>query len=107
MAFEKYVLPANNDPKMSIHLFVAILSEYLQGTKTSAESRAAIEEHLGVTLSTDEVQDIVSVLTYVDAGTGDFNKRNRLDELYRVLILAEHDTWYNTQELVKARLNWA
>lgn len=107
MAFEKYILPQDDDPKMSLHLFVAILSEYLQGKKDGATAKEAIEDHLGTPLTAKETQDILDTLTYVDNGADAFEKRNRLDEVYRVMILAEGNTWYNTQSLLRTRLNWS
>ena len=106
MAFEKFIIPTDNDPKMGLHLFVAILSEFLQGNKTGAESKTAIEDHLGVNLSVDETSDITAVISYINGGADTFEKRNRLDELYRVLILAESETYFTTKELLKNRLGW-
>ena len=107
MSFERYIIKQSGVPKMGIHLFVAILSEYLQGNKTATEARTAIETALGVTLSTDEAQDIVDVISYINSGNNALNKRNNLDELYRVLILAESNTWYNTEALIRTRLGWS
>lgn len=106
MSFEKYILPIDDGPKMPIHAFVAILSEYMLGSKTGAEARTAIESLLGVTLSANETSDITSVIAYIDGGNNATVKRNRMDELYRVLVLAEHGVWYNTQELLKVKMNW-
>ena len=105
MAFEKFILPEEGVPKMPLHLFVAILAEFLQGNKTSAEAKTAIEDKVGV-LSVDEAQDITDSIAYINGGVDAPAKRARLDELYRVLILAEHETWYGTQELLRIRLGW-
>lgn len=110
MAFEKWIIPedsAYEQNNMSIHLFVAILSEYLQGQKTANEARTAIEDHIGETLTANEAQDITDTITYINGGADTFAKRNRLDEVYRVMILGAGDTWYNTQALMRARLNWS
>ena len=63
MAFERYIIPeAGATPKMAIHLFVAILSEYLGGEKNAAETQAAIEAHLGISLDSDDQQDITELM---------------------------------------------
>lgn len=107
MAFEKYILQQDDDPKMALHLFIAVISEYLNGKKTALEAKTAIESHLGVTLSTNEALDLSNAVAYVDAGVGAAAKSRRLDELYRVLVLAEHDTWYDSLTLLRDRLNWS
>ena len=58
MAFEKYILPAEGEPNMSVHLLRAFVGEYIEGQKTKLEVLAAIEEHLGVTLTADEESDL-------------------------------------------------
>ena len=107
MSFEVYILPGVDEPRMSYHLFVAILSEYLQGNKDAAEVREAIEVHLSKSLSDDEAQDIVDTLTYINGGATASIKRNRLDEVYRTFVAAGEGVWYNTQPLLRARLNWS
>lgn len=92
---------------MAIHLFVAILSEYLQGNKTGGEAKSAIEAHLGQSLDANDAQDITDTLSYIQAGTDTFDKRNRLDEIYRVAILCEHGVWYATAVDMRNRLAWS
>jgi len=107
MAFEKYIIPEEDGPKMALHLFIAVLSEYLNNQDvTKAMGKAAFEAHLGVTLSINEALDITNSINYIDA-SGAMAKALRLDELYRVLVLAEHDTWYNSLTLLRDRLNWS
>lgn len=114
MAFEKYFLPGADEPKMAIHLFVAILSENIavdgvppESRKSEAECIAALEARLGVTLTAEESQDITDTIALVNAGSGASGKKTILDEIYRVATLAEHGTWYNTVELMRTRLNWS
>jgi hypothetical protein len=107
MAFEvRFVEIPEGGKRMAVHLFVAIFQEYLVGNKTALESREAVEAYLGEALTADEITDITDSLTYINGGTTATLKRQRLDEIYRVLVLAEHDTWYGTQALLKARLSW-
>jgi hypothetical protein len=110
MAFEKYVLP-NEDvygeyPKLNIHMFRAILQEYLDGEQTGTACRTALESQLGVTLSTDEVTDITNILSYITGGSDLANKMNRMDEVYRVFVLAEAQvSWYDTRAEIRTRLS--
>jgi hypothetical protein len=106
MAFEKYILPDEGQPKLPLHLFIAVISEVRNGNKTQAEAKTAFEQYLGVTLSADETTDFNSIFTYIDGGSGPFEKSNRSDEIYRVASLAEHGIWYGTQELLRTKLNW-
>ena len=106
MAFEKYILPGTDDPKMPVHGFCGLLAEYLDGKKTAPETKTEIERVLDVTLSADESQDITNTISYINAGADAFQKRARMDEVYRVCILAECEMYYGTQELLRARLNW-
>jgi len=107
MAFEKYILPESGVAKMPVHAFVGILSENLQGEKTGAECKTAIEDYLGVTLTTDETTDITDTLSYIQAGSDLANKSRRMDEVYRACILAETGIWYTTQALLRSRLSWS
>lgn len=109
MAFERFIVPDENqgDPKMAIHLFVAILAEYLAGEKNASQCQTAIETWLGVSLDTNEVQDISDTITYIDGGADLVNKKARLDEVYRVCIIAEHGGWYGTQASLRTRLSWS
>lgn len=106
MAFEVFVLPGDDEPKMAIHLFIAILSEYLTANITAAQARTAIEDHLGVTLLTNQIQDITDTIAYVDGGSNITQKTLRMMEVYRVLVLAEHGSIYPTQADVRTRLSW-
>lgn len=108
MAFEKYIIPEDDEQKnMALHLFIAILSEYLNGKKSASEAKTAIESYLETTLSTNETSDIVASIAYIDAGSDNADKLGRLDELYHALVCAAHDTWYNSLTLLRARLNWS
>lgn len=111
MAFEKYIFPSATlgEPRMSLHLFRAILGEYIAGKITKTQARAAIEQHLGLVLTTNEVNDLVSVMTAIDGETGFLNKMVKAEDLYRVLVIAEFSsevTLYNTKAKLKARLSW-
>jgi len=107
MAFEKYIIPENEDPKMPCHLFMALLSEFVGGKKIQDDILAVIASYLGVTLSTEEAQDIKLVISNIEAETGTLNKRSYSEDLYRVIILAEHGVWYETQAKLRARLGWS
>ena len=108
MAFERYIIPeAGATPKMAIHLFVAILSEYLGGEKNAAETQAAIEAHLGISLDSDDQQDITDTLAYINGGADAPAKRARMDEVYRVCVISEHGGWYGTQSTLRTRLSWS
>jgi len=107
MAFERFIVPTETDPKMAVHLFIAILSEYLTGTKTAPECKTAMESYLGVSLSANESQDITDTINYITGGVKLVDKKARLDEVYRACILAEHGVWYSTQETLRTRLTWS
>ena len=107
MAFEKYVLPDFDEPKMAAHLFRALIGEYIVAQKTKNEVLLAVEEHLGLTLTTDEKSDLQDLMTAVDGGSSPEEKRSIADEAYRVFIIAESGlTMYGTKSLLKARLSW-
>ena len=113
MSFSKYIIGVGDGPRISLHLLVAVLAENLQENKTDAEAKEAIEAWItkknngeSVTLTPEEAGNIGGVIAWVKAGADAFQKRNRLDEFYRVIMLAGHGTWYNTIELLDARLGW-
>jgi hypothetical protein len=111
MAFEKYVLPNDPEspgqPKLNIHMFRGVLEEYLDGYRTKAECREVVEDQLGVTVSEDEKDDVVDTLDYIEGGSNLSQKMNRMDRVYRVLILAEAGTsWFDTRAELRDRLNW-
>lgn len=110
MAFEKYVIITNpEDPKMSLHLFRALIGEYIEGQKTKSEILASIEEHLGLSLSGDEASDLQALMVAIDGETKPEQKRNVADDAYRVLIIAEHHgdvSMYDTKAKLRTRLNW-
>lgn len=106
MSLEKYFLPEQGGKKIPLHLFIAIVSEVRNGSKTEADSKTAIEAYIGETLTTDEASDLTSVFTHIDGGASGFDKSDRSDEIYRILSLAEHGVWYGTQELLRTKLNW-
>lgn len=112
MAFEVFILPdevtPNEYPKLNIHMFRAIIQEFLDGVKTGAECRAALEASLGVTLSTDQANDITNMLNYIQNGSDLANKMKRADESYRVFTLAEAKvSWYATRAQIRTRLSFS
>lgn len=107
MAFEKYVLPAGDDPKLPAHLFRALMGEYIVGQKTKNDVLDAIEESLGVTLIVNEKSDLQALMTAIDSETTPEEKRSVADEAYRVLVIAESEiSMYGTKTLLKSRLSW-
>jgi len=106
MAFERYILPNQIEPKMPVHLFVALLSEYVGGKKVQNDLISEIETYLGVTLTTEESNDIKAVITGINSGSAKFDKREFMDDVYRVLVLAEHGVWYETRDKLQTRLGW-
>ena len=107
MAFEKYVLPDFDEPKMATHLFRALMGEYIVAQKTKNEVLLAVEEHLGVTLTTNEKSDLQALMTAIDGETAPEEKRRVADEAYRVLVIAESDvTMYETKTKLRTRLSW-
>lgn len=107
MAFEKYILPVGNQPKIALHLLRSLLEHYLDVDKTGAETKAEIERVLDTTLSTNEALDLTDILAYISAGSDLFDKKNRMDKFYRILISAEHGSYWPTQELLRNKLNWS
>lgn len=110
MAFEVYVLPdevtPGEFPKLNIHMWRAVIQEYLDGEKTGSECRTAIEEQLGVSLRTDDVTDVNNILSYINGGSDLANKMKRADEPYRVFVLAESGcSWYDTRAKIRTRLS--
>jgi len=110
MAFEVYVLPdevtPQEFPKLNIHMFRAVINEFLDGEKTGAECRAAIEAQLKVSLRTDDITDITNILNYINGGADLANQLKRADEPYRVFVLAEAGcSWYDTRAKIRTRLS--
>ena len=110
MSLENYFIPEESGQpsynKLVVHTFRAILQEYLDGAKSGAECRAAIETIIGGSLTADDITDITNILAYIDAGADIEDKTRRMDRLYRVLILSESVVpWYNTRATLKDRLN--
>jgi len=108
MAFEKYILPDNEDtPKMAVHLFRGIVQEYIDGQKTKTECLEGIEEDLGVELTNDEKSDLNALMVAID-GEGTVPEKMAIaDDTYRVCVIAESGlSWYDTKAKLKARLSW-
>lgn len=109
MAFEKYILPAPDNPRCSIHLLRALIGEYITGNLTKLQALEAIEEHVNASLTVNEKSDLQAWMTAIDAETTLHEKRNVADETYRVLVIAEHApkvTTYDSAAKLKARLSW-
>jgi len=106
MSFEKYILPENGGPKLPVHAFAGIMSEYLLGNRTLLEAQTAIEGVLGVTLSANDLTDVFKITGVIDAKPGSLEKREAMDEVYRVLILAEHGVWYGDRESLRVKMGW-
>lgn len=110
MALENYIIPEESGqpsyPKLNLHLFRAILQEFIEGQKTGTECRAAIEWQLGVTLTTDDVSDITSMISNINAETTVPEKLAVLDEYYRCFICAENGLWYDTRDKLRIRLSF-
>jgi hypothetical protein len=112
MSFEKYVLPdevtPGEYPKLNIHQWRAILNEYLDGEKTGAECRTAVEEQLGAVLTADDITNLNEIITYINGGADLAAKMKRADESYRVFVLAESGcSWYNTRAAIRTRLSFS
>lgn len=106
MAFEKYILPTGTDPKMPVHLFCSIVSEYAAGEKTKNNCLDAIEDYLDVTLTNDEKTDLQDLMNAMDSETGYVDKMGVLLDMYNVLMCAESGVWYTTKALLRTRLSW-
>lgn len=111
MAFERYVLP-DEEPaapsKLNIHMFKAIIQEFLDSQKTGLECREALEAQLGVTLTAAESNDITNMLNYIQNGSDLANRLKRSDEAYRVFTLAEAGvSWYDTRAKIATRLSFS
>lgn len=106
MAFEKYLLLDNNDgPKLIVHLFRAIVQEFIEGKLNAVEARFYIEEQLGITLSQPEVNDLLILLNLINDESTKPEKMAVLDVWYRVFIIAESNcSLYDTREELKTRL---
>ena len=108
MALEKYLIPENGEtPKLAVHLITSVLSEYIVGTKNEAEIKTAIENSLGLSLNPDESQDLTDIIAYIDLESDPVKKRAKLNEIYKVWLLAELGVWYGSHEALRTRMNWA
>lgn len=105
MGVEKIFIPDDVQAKsMAIHAFEAILEQYLSGNKTASEAREAIEDKIGRDLESDEVSEILTLVGYIDAGTGYTGKKERLSRIISILIASEHGVWYLTQATLRTAL---
>jgi hypothetical protein len=50
----------------------------VSGIRTNAELRAILESEIERTLTAEEIQDLLDVVTYIEAGTGESGKVARL-----------------------------
>lgn len=108
MALEKYLIPENDEiPKLAVHLITSVLSEYIVGNKNAAEIKTAIENSLGLSLNSNESQYLTDAIAYIDTGTDAFQKRSKLNEIYKVWLLAELGVWYGSHETLRSRMGWA
>jgi len=90
--------------RMHIHLFKAVLSEYMTGKIDGNQAKNALETQLGQTLDAEAVTHIQTLIGLIDAETGAEAKSRKLGEIYRVLYLAEEGIIYTTAAEVKTRL---
>lgn len=116
MAFERYLIRDKTDPQpsMSVHLLRALLEQFLTGGKSSSNTRLAIEEFLTrknsdipVTLTTNDTADITAVINFINNGADLFEKKNRMDEFYRILICTEARIYWVTRTDLRTKLNWS
>jgi len=110
MAFEVFVLPdevtPGEYPKLNIHVWRAIIQEFLDGQKSGTECRTALEALLGVSFTTSQTNDITQMLNYIQNGSDLAEKLKRADEPYRVFTLAEgRVSWYDTRAKIRTRLS--
>lgn len=108
MAFEKYILPEAGEKSIAVHLMRALLEQFLLGVKTALHTKNEIEAVMSTSLTPNEGDDLLSITTYIDNGADLFDKKNRMDEFYRVLICAqESKNFWTTRESLRAKLNWS
>lgn len=107
MAFEKYIIGDETVVKrMSIHLFRALVQEFIVEQMIKTAVLADIETHLGVTLTNDEKSDLQALMDAIDLETGTPDKSALAEEMYHVFIIAREGESYNTKALLKTRLSW-
>ena len=121
MSLELRFVGENNPPYLAGHLFVALLAEYLDNPAfTAGDARQGMEHYMSTrddegiivipyVMTAGEIADIVASIAYIEGGADAFEKRNRLDEIYRVIMIGQHGNAdvYNTPETMRARLNWS
>jgi len=107
MAFEKYIIGDETVVKrMSIHLFIALVNEFICDQLSKNDVLSDIESHLNVTLTNDEKSDLQDLMDAIDNETGTPAKSVLSEEMYHVFIIAFEGERYNTKALLKTRFNW-
>jgi hypothetical protein len=114
MAFEVYILPDPEGPKMAIHILEAIAMEFIvEATFGQAEALASIEEHLShgrdpVVLSANERSDLQTWMVAIENEPTKARKIMLVTDTVTVLTIGASKgvTIYNSRAKLKARLNW-
>lgn len=116
MAFEKYILPGEDEPKLAISLFVSLLGEYIRGKITALQAKTYIEEALtsdnggdAVTLDASDITDLNAIVSLIDAASGAVAKELVILEIRDVFEIAENNDidLYSTRADLKTRLNFS
>jgi hypothetical protein len=118
MAFEQYILPNADAPKMALHLLDALAKEYIEQGGGAAERQAAldaIEEHLTdynngeqVTLTDNDKSDLQAWMAAIDSAGNYAAKIRVVNETIDVCTIGASGgvTRYDSKAKLKARLSW-
>ena len=110
MSFEKYLLPDEDDPKMYINTFQSVLVQRITNDMSGAEVKGFIEDLLSeqvgdtITLTNDEVTDIVGAINFVLGGSTTAAKLANMHRLFSIIEMAEIGGKYETQALLRAKM---
>ena len=112
MAFDRYILPSDEDPKLSVVTFTQLLREYVRGQVTAGEVKTQIEGALTadfgseVTLDSGDISDLTTLVGLIDVEPTTATKLLKTIEIEDILSIAENRRFslYNSRAKIRTRL---
>ena len=102
---EDYLVEVLDDDSIPLHGLRSVLEEVIDGNKTQAQAVTAFETKLPSSLSSAANTDLTDMITWINGGVDIYEKKDRMDRLYRIFSNAQHGYFYATRTLLRTRLD--